>query len=192
MAVEKQTVEYIASVEHLDQTLTVVTFRGWAFLLFSIVLSLAVLVWAFAGKIPITVDGKAVLVEKAGFQVYGFFSILDQADLRVGTEVKVAFNAIDASQYGMLKGKVVEVGSYPVSLNDAIMTEIPSESLRQYLLQGDTPKLLAVIAPVENPNTPSKFAWTTHQGPPQPLQPGLFGTAHVLVEELKPISFVIP
>lgn len=194
MESKKQTIEYIASVEHLDKALTVVSIKGWLFLLFSILLGVSVLVWSFVGTIPITIDGKAALLTTEGqsFKIYGFFSMLEGARIQPGMEVKIAFNTIKTSQYGMMKGVVKEVDLFPVSVNDPAMMEIPSESLREYLVAGKMPNLLVAIDPTRDPKTVSGFAWTSQEGPPIQVEAGMIGTAKVNLEQIKPISLVIP
>lgn len=267
---KKQTVEYIASLESLDQPLTVVSIKGWLFLLFSIVLCLCVILWAFVGTIPITVSGKSILLDlphiytinstttgmikeikvqagdavtkgqilmsisgsvqqeevitapsdgvinvikviqgeevsenaflismqgpanPATLKIYGFVPFTAGSSITPGMGVKCALNTVNTSVYGMLLGTVKEVVQYPISLSDAQMKQIPSESLRQYLISGNTLAQLVIIDPVLDSHTVSGLAWTSQEGPPTHVESGNIGAILITINKVRPISYVIP
>jgi len=190
----KDSVEYIASIEHLDKALTVVTIKGWLFLLFSIILSVGIVVWAFLGVIPVAVSGKAIVFNSnsSSLEIYGFISLLEGPSIQPGMEARCALNAVDSSVYGMIKGVVKQVLPYPVSVGDPFMQQIPSESLRQYLVKGELPSMLVVIDPILDTKTFSGFAWTSGDGPSIHVEPGMIGSVFITVDKIKPISYVIP
>jgi hypothetical protein len=270
MPLKKQSVEYIASIEHLDQPLTVVSIKGWIFLLFSLLLSLAILLWVFLGTITLTASGKSIIFNRAGMlvvnspsagivtainvqegqlvkknqvimvlqdtsqrdtqvitpddgvitaikvslgenvtvrtaltllqrnsnpgelKVYGFIPMSSASSIRPGMQVNCVLNGINHASYGMLRGVVKEVIPYPVSLTDATMQEIPSGSLRDYLIQGSVPSQLVIIDPILDSNTTSGFAWTTKEGPPSAIEPGMVGSVYITLEKVSPISYLIP
>lgn len=270
MPLKKQTVDYISSIEHLDKPLMVVGIKAWLFVLFSIILSVAILIWAFQGTVFITATGKGLIFDRAAIlyatspvsgvvseirfqagrsvkkgqllmtittetdkklpiyapaegvltamkvtlgeaiskntklfvmqgpsqsntlKIYGFLPLTNTAAIKPGMYVNCALNSVNSSVNGSLRGVVKEVIAYPLSLNDPIMQEIPSESLRQYLLEGDEPTQMVIIAPVIDPHTFSGFAWTSKQGPSVLLTPGMIGTISVILDKRRPISYLIP
>jgi len=200
METKKQTVEYIASVEHLDKALTVVSIKGWLFLLFSILLGIGVIIWAFIGSIPVNVQGKALLFDPSNplstnpqtLKIYAFIPLNEAAQIQSGMEAKCSLNTVNSSTYGMLRGTVREILPYPASLSDPLVKAIPSESLRKYLIGGDIPSMLILIDPIIDATTPSGLSWTSKEGPPEHLESGMIGLARITLDNVKPISYVIP
>ncbi len=267
---EKDSIENITSLEHLDKALTVVSIKGWLFLLFSLLLSVGVVIWSFMGTIPIDVSGKGIVFDpvnsfvisskatgtvkkiyalggdlvKEGevlmviedssqkessiyayqdgvinwvrvfegdqvsinqplislqgtplpenMEIYGFFPLNVGQSIKPGMKAKCALSIVNTSKYGMLKGTVQEVLPYPESLHGYRMQKIPSESLREYLVRGDLPSLLVVVKPDLDPQTVSGFSWTSVKGPALKIQSGNIGIVNVTLEDVSPISYVIP
>jgi len=200
MRKKKQTVEYIASVEHLDKALTVVGIKGSLFLLFCVLLSICVIVWAVLGKIPIFIKGKGILfdtehvygkADPSTLKIYCFLPLMDAVSIQPGMKAKMAIDSIDVSAYGMIQGVVKEISPYPVSLSDPLLKEIPSESLKEYLIDS-IPMKLITIDPILNSSTVSGFDWDKKSGPPKPIESGMTGTVDITLKNVRPISYVIP
>lgn len=58
--------EKLSSPEKIDQLLIVMTPLGWVALLTLFALILAFLIWAFVGEIPVSVQGKGIILSKDG------------------------------------------------------------------------------------------------------------------------------
>lgn len=318
----KESLAKVTSLENLDKLLTVVGIKGWVILLFFALLFVAVVFWAFLGKIPITASGKAILldpqhsyvirsqtegtvkeVRKIGGQFVqkgevivtlvndllskkvhdrkehilhleqevmadaaadGFASgnsskrrelllmkeelsdlkkmedsllvraphtgkliwvDLNEGDLVVPNEIlatmqgnlsletvkifafiplgpgqlikpgmsaKCALNLYSSQKYGMVLGKVQQVMPYPISPDEYYMQKIPSMPLKNYLIGNDLSNVLIIIDPILDSSTYSGLAWTSGDGPQAHIEPSILGTARVTLEEVKPISYVLP
>ena len=182
--------EQISSIQELHKTIQVITIRGWVALAFVFLFSIVSLFWAFAGRLPISVDGKCILIEES--TVYAFFPLFSGQQVKEGMEGYISLDSIDSSKFGKIEGVVRQVISYPVSLDDPLMKEIPSNSLRKYLLEGSVPNILTVISLQKDPETKSGLKWTTTKGPRGSIPKGSVGEAQVILRTVKPISYVLP
>ena len=107
-------------------------------------------------------------------------------------QVKCALNLFNSEKYGMVLGKVRQVMPYPISPEEYYMQKIPSKPLKNYLMGNNLSNVLVIIDPVLDPNTYSGLAWTSGDGPHAHIEPSLLGTARITLEEVKPISYVLP
>lgn len=262
---KQESFEHLASPEHLNRALTIVGIKGWFSLLFFVALTVITAIWAVMGSLPITVSGKAMMLDlkssfavqsqvrgvvkqvlvKTGdhvkrgqvvlvvgttaltapdegavvwievtqgeevlpqqnvvwieklalpsdFKILGFFSLFSGQQIQPGMEARITLDTVSPERYGMVKGVVKEVLPYPIGLFDSYMQHIPSKSLKEYLIDGSLPTILVVIAPILNPAAPSGFQWTSKQGPPLQIRSGTVGEARVILENVRPISYVIP
>ncbi len=128
----------------------------------------------------------------ADLKILGFFSLLYAQSIEPGMEVKCLINSVDSAKYGMLRGRVKQILHYPVNPHEYYLQKIPSESLKKYLINDPLPTNLVVIEPILDPNTPSGLSWTSAEGPPAPIQPATIGIARVILDQVRPISYVIP
>lgn len=195
--VKKKTQE-ITSIENLDEAITVVGVKGWVFLAGSLLLFVPIILWAFLGTIPIAVTGKCLLFDPSNSQgrenleIYGFLPLFAGQSILPGMEVECSLDAIETGKTGMLKGVVKEIFPFPVDLTEQHMEQIPSLSLRKYLLSGSNIPLILIIAAPLRENDSSKFVWTYGKEPPLRLQSGMTGMIAITLSREKPISYVIP
>lgn len=191
--VDKETLEQIASVEDLHRTLDVVSIKGWVAVLFFVLLAVGTVVWAIAGSLPVTASGKCIaLPEGENLKILAFLPLFSGHQIRAGMGAKAALDTVNTGRYGMLEGVVKEVLPYPVSASDPLLEEIPSPSLRDYLVKGELPTILVVIEPYVDTTSPSGFKWTSKRGPATLITPGSVGQVQITLQMIKPISYVIP
>lgn len=191
-----------SAIENLDEAITVVGVKGWTFLAASLVLFIPLILWAFLGTIPIAVSGKCLLFNPSvsgpssgsgNLEIYGFLPLFAAQRIQVGMEVECALDAIDTSQAGMLKGVVKEIFPFPVDLAESHMEQIPSQSLKEYLLSGSSVPLILVIAePLADSKVSAEYSWTYKNAPHIPLQSGMTGTVTITLSRERPISYIIP
>jgi biotin carboxyl carrier protein len=104
-----------------------------------------------------------------------------QADLSVSTAPSAAF--------GLLKGKIAAVSAYPLdpaSLNNLLGGD---SALSGYTSAG-APWLVTVDLTPRS-GSPSGFAWTSNEGPPESLHSLASVTATVSLGSQSPVSFVL-
>jgi HlyD family secretion protein len=122
---------------------------------------------------------------------YAFIPIDKGEKIQAGMLAQISFLAIDTQQYGQLLGRVKRVLPYAGSLSDQQLAGIPTRILKGYL-EAETTSILVVIDPIIDRATPSGYKWTTPNGPPNKLDPGFIGTARIILEQKKPISYAFP
>jgi hypothetical protein len=106
--------------------------------------------------------------------------------------VQLTFNSVNSQKYGQLFGTVTKVFPYFSSLDQGPLRRLPSDELRTYLEQGEIGAVIVAIEPITDPSTPTGYKWSTLEGPPFALPEGSIGTAKVVTEVKRPISYLIP
>ena len=135
---------------------------------------------------------QALTEKEASLPFYSFVPISMGEKIKKGMHAQISFLAIDSQKYGQLEGKVLRVLPYAASLSAQQLAGIPSRVLREYL-SADPTAILVVIQPIRDPSTPTGYKWTTDKGPPlEEILPGAIGTARIILESKRPITYVLP
>jgi HlyD family secretion protein len=117
-----------------------------------------------------------------------------RGDLRkrvaVGMEAHIVPAGINKEEYGSMRGRVVSVSSEDVS--EQHVNQILRNTLLTKNLLGDAVPLLAWIELVPAKQNPSGFAWWSGVGPPYKITTGSVVTIDIVIEQVRPISLVIP
>ncbi len=124
--------------------------------------------------------------------ILGFFPLSSGQQIKQGMRVNIAFDQANTSIYGTVEGLVKEVLDYPISSSDYYMQQIPSQPLREYLIEGTAPTIAVVITPVLDPEETSGWKWTAAKGPAEPIKSGAIGELRIVLGEWKPITFLLP
>lgn len=111
--------------------------------------------------------------------------------IRPGMQVQIEPTTVNPQEYGAMLGTVKEVSDFAVSEKE-LMNTLHNTQLVNYLFAG-APAVLQLTVELElNNKTPSGYSWTSGEGPPYKISTGTVGTIKVLVEEQRPISYLIP
>lgn len=124
-------------------------------------------------------------------KIYAFFPLDVGQKIREGMEALVAFGGVDQELYGKVQGKVVHIMAFTASDEAEVLRSIPSKEIRSFLTDGSL-AIAVEILPKEDPTTVSGFAWTSEQGPPFPVHLGSLAQVEVVLEEKRPIRYLIP
>jgi HlyD family secretion protein len=108
----------------------------------------------------------------------------------VGMEAHIVPDGTKKEAYGSMRGRVVFVSDGDVS--EAHVNQILRNPLLTKSLLGDVAPLLARIELVAAKQNPSGFAWWSGTGPPYKITTGSIVTVDIVVEQVRPISLVIP
>lgn len=110
--------------------------------------------------------------------------------IQTGMTTQVAPGTVQVDQYGYLLATVSSVAEFPATTaeleNDLQNDELVSEITRM----GTVLAVESVL--IKATDTPSGYQWTSSQGPPYSLNSGTTCSSSVIIEELPPISLVIP
>lgn len=123
------------------------------------------------------------------FQFVIFVPFAEGKKIEPRMEVRLSPTTVQPEEFGFILGEIVSVSSQPVTPEEVRRT-LNNDALAQRYAQ-DTP-FKVVAAPRLDPATPSGFAWTSSAGPPIEISSSTPGSAQVIVERRRPISYVIP
>ena len=111
--------------------------------------------------------------------------------LKKGLTVQVEVAGVDPKQYGYLLGTIDYVSPYPVSTAE-ITAAVANTELASFLKGGLEAVYAVSIKLIPDPNTQSGLKWTTRYGPPRQISTGTLAVARVVVQEKRPIFYIIP
>ena len=105
-----------------------------------------------------------------------------------GMSVVLSVDAAPSSAFGLLRGKVESVGTYPITSGQALAL-LNNDLLVQRFVGSDAVQLITVTLQADK-NTKSGYTWTTKHGPPFPLMPQSLLQGTVRVGDEHPVSLV--
>ncbi|MED5263693.1 MAG: NHLP bacteriocin system secretion protein [Cyanobacteriota bacterium] len=122
-----------------------------------------------------------------------FFPAKDGKRLRIGQPVRVTPTTTKAQRHGGIEAEILKVRRLPVSKEAVINRLYNKESLFKAINTKDEGPLIEVTTSLaKDPTTPSGYDWGGSKGPDLQLTAGTPTTLRVLVEQRRPISYVIP
>ena len=121
-----------------------------------------------------------------------FFPAKDGKRLEQGQRVRVSPTTTKQQRHGGIEGEISKVRSLPVR-DEAIVKRLGVRSLLDSVRGAQSDPLIEVSTTLKrDSNTHSGYDWGGGSGPKITLSPGTTTTVRVLVEERRPISYVIP
>jgi multidrug resistance efflux pump len=115
-----------------------------------------------------------------------FLTPKDGASVGPGMKVILDVASAPSSAYGVLRGKVSSVSSYPAS-EQTLTALLGNPTLAATLSQKGAP-LIARVRLLTDSRTKSGLQWSTPDGPPFPLTPGVTVSARVIQSEQSPVK----
>jgi HlyD family secretion protein len=110
--------------------------------------------------------------------------------VRPGMSVRIAPSTVKPEEYGYLLGTVKTVSEFPVT-PEGLRQVLRNDKLAEELMGKSAP--IEVVAALKvDPKTPSGFKWSSSQGPPTQVYSGTLSKGTVVVEDKRPISYVLP
>jgi hypothetical protein len=117
-----------------------------------------------------------------------FLSPKQGAAITPGMKTNLSVASAPSTAFGVLRGEVRSVSSYPAS-GSALTAMLGNPDLARYYSR-DGPPLVARIRLVADRDTRSGLEWSTHKGPPFPLRPGTTVSAQITQQDQTPIDAV--
>jgi HlyD family secretion protein len=111
-------------------------------------------------------------------------------NIRPGMEAQISPSTVKKEEYGFMLGRVVSVSEYPATAQGMMMS-LGSQELVSRLSGGSAP-LEVRLDVVSDDSTVSGYKWSSSKGPPLKINSGTLCTGTVTVDEMRPISMVIP
>ena len=111
--------------------------------------------------------------------------------LKKGLPVQVEVAGVDPKQYGYLLGTIDYVSPYPVSTAE-MTASVANAELANFLKGGQEAVYAVSVKLIPDPTTQSGLKWTTRYGPARQISTGTLGIARVVVQEKRPIFYILP
>ena len=111
-------------------------------------------------------------------------------NIRPGMRIQVSPANVPEEEYGYMLGTVTYVSDFPAT-REGMARVLKNEQLVSALVGDGAPyEVHADLVP--DPRTPSRYRWSSPQGPPTPVQSGTRCAAQVTVNRLRPVELVLP
>jgi len=142
-------------------------------------------------------SGKTIFTMQAGQDESGlkslvFFAAKDGKRLKIGQRVRVTPTTAKQQRHGGIEGEVISIQPLPVR-DEAVIKRLGVKSLLGAVSSKNNSPLIEVETTLKkNPNTESGYDWGGNKGPSLKLTAGTTTKVRVLVEERRPISYIIP
>ena len=119
-----------------------------------------------------------------------FIPSVEGKRVRPGMTIQIAPSTVKQEEFGLMVGKVTYVSDFPATAR-GMQRILKNDRLTGALAGNDAPYELHADL-VFDPNTPSRYKWTSAKGPPLQIQSGTIATGNVVVAARRPIDMVIP
>ncbi|HEY0706278.1 MAG TPA: NHLP bacteriocin system secretion protein, partial [Polyangia bacterium] len=110
--------------------------------------------------------------------------------IRVGMPTLISPTTVKQEEFGMIVGRVSAVSEFPTTIK-GMQRWLKNDRLVASLSGGDAPYEVRAEL-FTDPSTPSKFRWSSSQGPARAIESGSVATARIAVAERRPIELLIP
>ena len=115
----------------------------------------------------------------------------DGKKIQPGMKVLITPDTVKRTRYGGIMGEITEVSPFPVTSETATSVVGNPEVVQQVIGQeGGKVEVLAQL--ITESTTYSGYKWSSSEGPELEISPGTTTTVRVIVEELSPITFILP
>lgn len=124
-------------------------------------------------------DGKKIEQRMKDFQAKGR-----------AVEVQVTPTTVKRERFGGIKGTVTDVSAFPITKEGVALSVGNAQVVESLVTQVPQLKVVAQLKP--DSETFSGYAWSSSKGPPMKMTSGITTTVRATVEEVPPITFVLP
>jgi len=109
----------------------------------------------------------------------------------VGMEAFVMPDGTKREEFGSMRGRVVDVSESEMS-HEHIEQILQNAQLTKRLVGDDASALVARVELVPSKTNSSGYEWWSGSGPPYRITPGSVANLDIIVDEVRPISLIIP
>ncbi|MEQ9549592.1 MAG: NHLP bacteriocin system secretion protein [Coleofasciculus sp. G3-WIS-01] len=105
-------------------------------------------------------------------------------------EVQVTPTTVKRERFGGIKGTVTDVSAFPITKEGVAVSVGNAQVVESLVTQVPQIEVVAQLKP--DSSTFSGYAWSSSKGPPIKMTSGITTTVRATVEEVPPITFVLP
>ncbi len=110
--------------------------------------------------------------------------------IHVGMPALIAPSVVKQEEYGFMVARVTYVSEFPATAR-GMHRVLKNEKLVAELAGSDAPYEVHADLVVD-PETPSRYRWSSSNGPALQIQSGTLATAHISIETRRPIELAMP
>lgn len=126
----------------------------------------------------------------AGFEMLAFLPATDAGRVAVGMPAHIRPASVNKAEYGTIRGRVSVVSANPISKAGAMTLFQDEELAARFTSGGET--YLTRIELEADLDSPSGFKWWAGDGPPFPIEAGIPADVEIVLEELPPVTLIVP
>jgi HlyD family secretion protein len=141
---------------------------------------------------PVTEKDRIVTVEteESPMQAVIYIPAGDGKKVRPGMQIQISPSTVKPEEYGFIIGQVNSVSFFP-STPDGMQRVLRNEQLAKELSQrGSAIEVSADL--LKDTHTVSGYKWSSPQGPPIEVFSGTLCNGNIVVDNKRPIEYVIP
>jgi multidrug resistance efflux pump len=120
-----------------------------------------------------------------------YFADKDGKLIKSGMEVQVTPSVVKRERYGGIVGKVTQVSTFPVTSQD-IAVLVGNQELANSLAGQGEARIQVFAELEEDKSTKNGYKWSSSKGPDVTISSGTTTEVRVKVDEVAPISYIIP
>lgn len=119
----------------------------------------------------------------------GFIPVVGQ-QVKPGMKAQISPATVKKEEHGFMHGRVTSVSGLPTTRQ--AMMSILNNALLVDQLGGQGAPFKIEMELERDPDTASGFAWSSEDGPPEPVESGTVCEVRIVVREQRPITLAIP
>jgi HlyD family secretion protein len=119
-----------------------------------------------------------------------YVSSVHGKQVRVGMPIQIAPSTVKQEEFGLMIGRVTYVSDFPAT-SKGMRRVLKNDKLVSALSGGDAPYEVHADLIVD-PKTPSRYKWSSSNGPPLKIQSGTIAMGNIEVAAKRPIEMVLP
>ncbi|MGI6711863.1 MAG: hypothetical protein ACOX4L_03890 [Bacillota bacterium] len=184
----KSSLERISSPEQLNEYVKIINPGIWTVLFGLFALLFAVIIWAFAGSIPETVQHTGVAYAHEGEEeaVYCFVPMSVSKRLSEGMKVQVSPDYAPREEYGYIFGMVESIGKKPVTEKEIIETFGNIRYVEGLITQRNMVEIRVTLERIEG-----RLKWSTKKGKNVSVSSGANCALLIVTKERKPYELIL-
>jgi len=130
--------------------------------------------------------------ELSSLTSYAFLPTKDVKRLKIGQQVKITPTTIKKQRHGGITGNILTINPLAISKED-LFTKFANDSIVSKILDSKSEPVIQITTTLnKDENSISGYDWGGSKGPNLNLTSGTMTEISVIVEQRKPITYVIP
>lgn len=191
----KSSLEKLASPDHLDKMVSIISPKSWIILLAGIIIIIALTVWSIFGQIAEYTKVPGIYVEDTNGlnnaekgQIICYSLLKDSKNIKEGMKVTVIPLNINEKEYGHLTGSINKISSSNVTYDEMENKLVNKELVQYFNNYFNNNPIVEVEIHLEEGSTVSGYKWSSSKGENLSLENNMLVDANIILKVEKPIK----